>query len=645
MTSPGPHRSSPTVWVSLVTFKRPELLDLMLAAVARQTRQPDQLIIVDNGSDSGVADRAQAIGATYVDSLENIGPAGGIAIGMERVLQQAQDDDWLLLLDDNDLPLWDDLIERLVSFGETTLAADPRTAGVGVRGAVYRPKVGIYRRLSDDELVGRVPVDVIHGGWFPLYRVGAIRQVGVFDRSLWFGFEEGEYGLRLRRAGFSLYADGERWLEARRAQGELGQRMRPRTPLETPAWRRYYSVRNAVVLARRYGPVWTPPLVAAAGILRGTRALIRARRPASDVMLPTRGAIDGLSGRLGRRVEPPQAAEPAETSVAREGGQPSVGEEPLVSVIVPVFDVVEWLGRCVDSILRQSHRHLQVILTDDGSTDGSAEVCDRYSDDPRVVVLHGSHQGLSAARNRALEIATGEYLTFVDSDDWVERDYVEGMLRLLVSTGSDIVATSLHKTTDEDAPSPPSDRPNRVLTTDEAMTELHGSLHTFLTVACAKLYRKQTWGTLRFPEGRLHEDEATTYLALARAGRVALSFDSRYHYWQRPTSIMGGGLSPRRWRDALSAYEERFAFLDTGGSSDIAEMAWSALVRKYLDYIAWLDQRSEPLSAAQVRLRSLLHRPVRRASARVLKAAAHVFVRTPHLASRVQRLVRRVRGA
>lgn len=646
MPTTGQLRSGPRVWVSLVTFRRPELLDQMLAAVARQTRQPDFLIIVDNGSDPGVAALARATGATYVDSLSNVGPAGGIANGMDRVLQQADDHDWLLLLDDNDLPLWDDLIERLVSFGEATTEADPRTAAVGVRGAVYRPEIGIYRRLSDDELVGRVPVDVIHGGWFPLYRVGAVRQVGVFDRSLWFGFEEGEYGLRLRRAGFSLYADGERWLEARRAQGELGQTVRPRTPESTPSWRRYYSVRNAVVLARRYGRPWTPPLVAAAGIVRGTMSLIRARRPFGDVMLPARGALDGLAARLGRTIEPPTSTVgPPRIAHARQVDDASSGDGPLVSVIVPVFDVVQWLGRCVDSVLGQSHQHLQVILSDDGSTDGSAEVCDVYRDDPRVMVLHGSHQGPSVARNRALDFATGEYLTFIDSDDWVDRDYVEALLRLLVQTGSDVAATSLHKTRIEDAESPPSDRPIRVLTGHEAMTELHGSLHTLLTVACAKLYRRQTWGTLRFPEGRLHEDEATTYLALARASRVAVTFDGKYHYWQRPASIMGAGLSAHRWKDALSAYEERLTFLDSVGPSETAELAWSALVRKYLDHIVWLDERSAPLGSALERLRSLLQRPVRRPSALAVKAAAQVFVRTPHLAARGQRLVRRARRA
>lgn len=289
----------------MVTFRRPEALKDTLARIAVQTKTPDTLIVVDNGSDPGARESAQTAGAQYVDAGGNLGPAGGIALGMEHVMSAAADDDWLVVFDDDDPPNRDDLLDELWRFAAECSARDAATAGVGGVGALYDRRVGIFRRVGDEELTGAVTVDYIGGGQFPMFSCRAIRACGVFDRGYFFGFDDAEYGLRLRKHGYALYAHGGLWHEQRAAHERLN--LAPsalRTSDQTSAWRRYYNVRNLTSIAKRYGSPLAIAMAAGAGGLRGSVSLGRARRPLSEVILPLRGALDGLVGRSGRRVSP-----------------------------------------------------------------------------------------------------------------------------------------------------------------------------------------------------------------------------------------------------------------------------------------------------------------------------------------------------
>ncbi|HET9022788.1 MAG TPA: glycosyltransferase [Ornithinibacter sp.] len=300
-----PKTTAGQVWGVVVTFARPATLDSMLTALERQSRPVDHMLVVDNGSDPAVADIAVAHGAEYVDSGGNLGPAGGIAVGMARVLARAEDHDWILLVDDDDEPLDDDLLRQVRTFGEELAARDPHLGGVAVSGSVYRRQLGIFRRLQDQELTGTVDLDVLFGGSLPLYRVAAVREVGPFDASLFWGFEEGEYGLRMRASGYRLCAPGPTWLHTRELSGVAGLESRAvRTPQDKAAWRRYYSIRNSTVLARRYGGPVAPFVTALGGAAKGVVALVRSRRPMTEVALAPLGGFHGLTNRLGRRVDP-----------------------------------------------------------------------------------------------------------------------------------------------------------------------------------------------------------------------------------------------------------------------------------------------------------------------------------------------------
>ena len=300
-----PNLSDAELWAAVVTFHRPSELAAMLAAIQRQTKPADHLVIVDNGSDANVRAVADKVGADYIDPGDNLGPAGGVATAMEHVLARASDEDWLLLLDDDNPPEANDAFEALWRFGHQRKLDDPTTGGVGSQGGFYNPRLGVWHRPGDEDLVGPVRVDVTGGGYLPMYRCDVIRKVGTFDRALFFGFEEGEYGQRLRSRGYSMWADGDRWLAGRTAAGQLGiKATQAKTSHKKAAWRRYYGIRNATIVAWRYGRAWTPFLVAAGGALLGVRALVRARRPLREMVLPIRGAVDGLLQRTGRTVDP-----------------------------------------------------------------------------------------------------------------------------------------------------------------------------------------------------------------------------------------------------------------------------------------------------------------------------------------------------
>lgn len=288
-----------------VTYRRPEVLDRTLRIYSEQTRPLDALVIVDNAAEPQVAVVAARWGGRYIAMSTNAGPAGAFAEGIELVLDRANDEDWVLLIDDDDPPTSATTVERLVAFGHQQLSVDPRTAGVGNGGSVYNRRTGTFRRFAGQDLQGPLPVDTLFGNAQPLYRCAALRRHPGFDRDFFWGFEEAQMGLSLRNAGHALYVDGSAFLRLRKDQDRSGLALRTgRTPSEKAAWRRYYSVRNSTVLARQHAQPWAVPFVAAGGAAKGTAALVRRRRPLKEVVLPARGAIEGLLGRMGRRVDP-----------------------------------------------------------------------------------------------------------------------------------------------------------------------------------------------------------------------------------------------------------------------------------------------------------------------------------------------------
>jgi rhamnopyranosyl-N-acetylglucosaminyl-diphospho-decaprenol beta-1,3/1,4-galactofuranosyltransferase len=305
----------------LVTFRRPEVLAGTLARLASQTRSLDHLIVVDNDSSTEVAQmiggrRRDAQAITYLDPGQNVGPAGGFALGMRSVAETAGEQDWVFLLDDDDPPFFDTAFETATAFARSMIRLDPATGGVGVSGGRFDPRRGRVLRVPDADIAGPVEVDHITGGGLPFYRLEMVRRVGVMRSDLFFGFEELEYGLRVVRAGYKLYADGETWAErksVKRAAGllppeEVSARRSGQVSLtlDEPTWRRYYSLRNLIVILRDLGYRWPAVrLTLTRGLLKPLLNLPRTPGRARDHLRVNWKAIrDAWRNHLGRTVEP-----------------------------------------------------------------------------------------------------------------------------------------------------------------------------------------------------------------------------------------------------------------------------------------------------------------------------------------------------
>lgn len=293
------------LWGLVVTYRRPEELGRMLDTLGSQTRGLDRLLVVDNGSDNSVRLLAEENGLLYVDAGDNLGPAGAIHLGLNLIADQAGDDDWVMLLDDDDPPHRADLIAGMWGFAHWALEYFDNVGAVGLVGARYDSRRGRLVRVPDSELTGAVAVDYIGGGQFPLYRVSAVRSAGAGDPSFFFGFDDVELGMSMRAAGYAIYCHGDFWRERRDYFGKIGlSPRRIRTDPRTSSWRQYYSVRNATVLAKRYAaPLRYLPIGAMAALL-ATLRIARQRRPLREVALPARGYVDAIRGRCGRTVEP-----------------------------------------------------------------------------------------------------------------------------------------------------------------------------------------------------------------------------------------------------------------------------------------------------------------------------------------------------
>ncbi len=234
----------------------------------------------------------------------------------------------------------------------------------------------------------------------------------------------------------------------------------------------------------------------------------------------------------------------------------------MVSVIIPVYNVQDYLARCVDSVLAQTYTDLEIILVDDGSIDISGDMCDEYAlKDSRIRVIHKENGGLSDARNAGLEIARGNYVTFIDADDYVHPSFVELLLETAHSTGAPIAVCTWQELNDGDTPRKVKTRNPRVTTytQEEAINSVFYQRRLNHS-ACSRLFEMQLFHDLRFPEGALYEDLAVIYPLLRKVKKVALLKAPMYYYMHRPGSIITT-MSLRRTQvlDHLEKLEEQVA--------------------------------------------------------------------------------------
>lgn len=255
----------------------------------------------------------------------------------------------------------------------------------------------------------------------------------------------------------------------------------------------------------------------------------------------------------------------------------------LISVIIPVYNVKPYLEHCMDTVLRQTYQNLEIILVNDGSTDGSRELCDHYQEiDKRVKVIHKSNGGVSSARNAALDVVKGDYICFVDSDDYVSTELMEKLLSSAYDNGCEIAICG-HYTEHNGKISVEEPVVDNVLLldSDEALDKLIED-KTINNYFWDKIYKKDLFTGIRFPIGRAYEDVAIQHLLFAKAKKICRIQDCLYYYQKRQGSISDHFTDDKKWYrnclDMLSAKLERYQFLINQNKSDLAQKCMANLI-------------------------------------------------------------------
>ena len=230
--------------------------------------------------------------------------------------------------------------------------------------------------------------------------------------------------------------------------------------------------------------------------------------------------------------------------------------EPLISVIVPVYKVEQYLERCVRSVLAQTYKNTEIILVDDGSPDGCPAMCDIYAKEyENVCVIHQENKGLSGARNAGINVAKGEYLAFVDSDDIWSPYFLESLYQALKEYNADISQCRWEYMHGDALKEPYNPQAKcECFTSREMLANLYIQTGAYYVVAWNKLYKKELFENIRYPEGRIHEDEATTYKLFDRAEKCVFVDNALYGYFvgMGGTSITRNGFNLKKldWRHA-----------------------------------------------------------------------------------------------
>ncbi len=274
-----------------------------------------------------------------------------------------------------------------------------------------------------------------------------------------------------------------------------------------------------------------------------------------------------------------------------------MSEKPLVSVIVPAYNVERWIERCVESVLAQTLSDLEVIVVDDGSPDNAGALADALAArDPRVCVIHQKNAGLSAARNVGIEAARGSLLYFLDSDDYIDPDCLEILHDAMVGTGAAMVVGGLVEVDEAGK------ELERVLVSPKVVDErgyweafeadYQGEEYVEYIVSWNKLYDRSIFDHERFDVGKLHEDELIIHRLVARAGTVAFANTSGYRYVQTTGSIMHTP-KPGPFLDAAEGFLARCAYFEERGWLDLA---FSALCEARGSLVQCLETNPDTIS-------------------------------------------------
>lgn len=237
----------------------------------------------------------------------------------------------------------------------------------------------------------------------------------------------------------------------------------------------------------------------------------------------------------------------------------------LISIIIPVYNVQDFLDEAIQSVLRQTYSHLELILVDDGSTDTSGKLCDDYAaSDSRIRVIHAPNGGVSKARNRGLDIAGGDYIFFLDSDDYLEPDAIEHLYQNLSEHHADISAGSIRDVDEQGRElfSDILDLPEPVTAMDERSFWSFSLTNKIGVIVTCKLFKRSIWASLRFPEGKIHEDDGVCVSIMQQCHTIVCTEKICMNYRTRSGSIMHTSFSVKNLNKVAFLSERVNYFLD-----------------------------------------------------------------------------------
>lgn len=271
-----------------------------------------------------------------------------------------------------------------------------------------------------------------------------------------------------------------------------------------------------------------------------------------------------------------------------------------ISVVLPIYNVANYLDECVKSVLNQSYADFELILVDDGSTDGSQTLCDQYKQkDKRIIVIHQKNGGLSSARNTGIKCAHGKYIALIDSDDYIAYDYIEQLYNAIVENSADISMCDFQKVTEDSKLKEikildQSENKHLILDKEETIKEVYnGNFHGIDFVSWAKMYKLDLFreNNIYFPEGKLHEDAFTTYKLFYLSHKIAYIDVPLYFYRIRNGSITSSPFSIKRL-DMIQATREEYQFFEGVGNYELMKLAFVDHLHKVKFILKMLDGAS-----------------------------------------------------
>ena len=236
-------------------------------------------------------------------------------------------------------------------------------------------------------------------------------------------------------------------------------------------------------------------------------------------------------------------------------------EKALISIIIPVYKVEKYLEKCIQSVINQTYENLQIILVDDGSPDNCGKICDEYAQkDHRIEVIHKSNGGLSDARNKGLEIAKGEYIGFVDSDDYIEADMYEVLYNLLKQYNADVSICNFYTVSQGKIAIKNAENGIKEYNRIEILKEvlLDNNIQSY---AWNKLYKKELFDEIKYPVGKKYEDIGTTFYLLEKCNKVVVTGKSEYYYINRQDSIVNN-VTESTITDYIELIMQRYDYIE-----------------------------------------------------------------------------------